>query len=260
MNIYKETIRKILTESDNSLLSIVTVGSIPRGNDDKLSDYDFLLIWDKKIKADSPEGACRMNNKKCGIRNFTYQDLEKRKWSQVEKFSFTHSIIEYDPKNLLPGLIKNKCVWEKGERVELFCKLLFELSYVSNVTDNYKGCWNERDELHYALERGQKIDSIYLALSFALKLIQIAIITDKSFLPPDKVCFSRWIKNISPTAFEIYEKTQNNINILTNPHPGNLKKFYQRYTKTILDSFERQERLPSDISVFRYNLVRKGGH
>ena len=128
MNEYDKILQKLITKSNKDLISVLNVGSHVRGDSDDLSDYDFILIWENLQNHIWQEGACRINGKKCGIRNITYHNLDNHNWTQLERHSFSFSKIEYDPNNLMQNIIKRKCMWEKDERLSLFCELLFELS------------------------------------------------------------------------------------------------------------------------------------
>jgi len=236
--------------------AVLSVGSVVRGCSDRLSDLDFVIVW-KRLKDNIwPEGACRVNGQKCGIRNTTFDSLSSRNWSQIERHAYSFAKIEYDPQNLMRALIKEKCVWQKGEKVNLFCEGLFKLSYVVNVVDNYKNCWNERDELEMAIARGQRLLALYLTTDFIYQILTLAIITDGAFIPSHKVCFSEWIRNISPRAYEIYQATMSNLELIKNPDVSKLKQFYRSYVQNLIESFESQERLPDNIMEHRNQIVR----
>ncbi len=108
--LYQKILNGFISEANSGLLSVVNVGSLVRGTDDFNSDYDFILIWDDLMNNIWPEGACRIEDFKCGIRNVTYNSLKQKEWSQLERHSYEHSKIEYDPKSIMSKLIEEKCI------------------------------------------------------------------------------------------------------------------------------------------------------
>ena len=102
-------------------LAVLNVGSLVRGNFDDLSDFDFILIWNDLANNPWPEGACRINGQKCGIRNVTFNSLQNKEWSQLERHAYSFATTESDPQNLAGPLMKEKCVWRKNERLDIFC-------------------------------------------------------------------------------------------------------------------------------------------
>jgi hypothetical protein len=237
-------------------LALLNVGSLARGNSDDMSDFDFIIVWNKPADITWQEGACRINGQKCGIRNVIYASLKDKPWSQIERHSYPLAKIEYDPLDLLPPLIREKCVWEKGERVDLFCEVMFKASYIVNIVDNYRNCWNERDELKMALGRGNMLDALYLTADFIHSILDLAIITDGAFVPPHKVSFSEWVKNISPRAYKLYRATMDNLDIIRNPDVNRLKQFYSPYVQGLITAFEAQEEVPENIMEHRNNIAR----
>lgn len=249
-------LERLVNKPRNKPLAVLNVGSLVRDNSDRLSDFDFVIIWNEIEDNIWPEGACRIDGQKCGIRNTTFGSLASREWSQIERHSYSFAKIEHDPQGLVEPIIKEKCVWRAGERIDLFCEFLFRISYIVNLTDNYKNCWNERNELEMAIARGQHLNALYLTADFIHSVLELAIITDKSFVPSHKVCFSEWVKNISPRAYEIYQATMSNLTIIQNPSVDGLKQFYKPYLSGLISDFEAEEKLPDNIMGHRNKVTR----
>lgn len=254
---YSRIVDKLLSMCNSNLVGMACVGSIARGNNDNLSDYDFVLIWENLNVLPWPEGAFRIKNNKLGIRNVVLSDLEQRRWSQIERHAFTYSKIEYDPENILPQLIKSKCIWYPKERLRLFCDFLFRISYITDHTKNYKNCWNDREELLLSKSRAQKLFSMYLVHQYICWLIKLALVTDRQFIPPEKVYLSPWVKNLSPRAYNIYKKATNKKNALLKPSIPTINKTFAEEVKKMIADFEKEAPLPADISQYRYMNIRR---
>lgn len=257
MKDYLQIAKKLQHESNDYLEGILVVGSIARGNNDSLSDYDFILIWEDKVSNKWPEGACRIEGIKCGIRNVSLKLLSQRQWSQIEKHSYSFAKIEYDKKEQIKELIYQKCVWESNERINLFCDLIFHASYIVNLTSNYRGCWNERDELNMAVIRNQPLLKLNLSLEYIKCLIQLAIISDYNFIPSEKVYLSDWIQNLSSTGHHIYELSKLHIDCLISGDILQLQTIFLDDIKKILAVFEEQETLPKNIMSYRNSIIRQ---
>ena len=254
---YEEIVKVILNSASSvDLISLVNVGSYARGNYDSLSDLDFILVWKNEKKYPLGEGVFKMQDVNIGLRNVSYNEMSSREWSQIERHSYSFTNINYDLDKQFSTLIKKKCIWYPNERLTLFCDNLFHLSYLVNITDNYKNCWNQRDELKMALKRGQGLFTDYLILEAVRYMINLSLIADNAFLPSNKVALSPWVKNLSPLARNIYNKANEYDHKLFGFDVHDLYSLFKDEVWTIIRKFELEEKLPSDILKYRYEQIR----
>ena len=244
-------IEQLITSEGENLLSIILVGSEARRDSDEYSDYDLVCVYETLRNPLFHEGTHLIKEKVFGFRNIPISFLEKKAFTQVQKHAYKHSKILYDSQGKLQELLKRKCVFEKKERLNLFCNYLVKLSYTYDVTNNYKNCWNSCDELKKSIARRRKIYTDVEKLHFLKYSIYLEFLVKKEFIPPDKVLFSSWSDKISPKIVELkklYESFDD---------PELFAKESSYIIQSIIEEFEKEEPLPEDIYQYRIKVTRQ---
>lgn len=241
---------------DDNLIGTVEVGSVGRKDNDDYSDIDVVFIYQERPSAPVlPEGVSLQEGKLIGARNIPYAFLKARTWSQVEKHAYTNSRLVFDREGVVRDLISEKAVWQQGERLRLFCDNLVKLSYIVNVTDNFKNCWNGCDELMSATARGNMQYASRLVHRFTRSFLNLGLLTDGLFLPPDKVVFSDWSRCAGKNTAVAYAKVSAHAPLPQDSHAIN--GIFHKETLGLVQEFDVCYGLPDDIYQYRIQEMRR---
>lgn len=253
MNKINEVVKEIQRHGQNNLYGILLVGSRGRKDFDIFSDYDLICIYKNTTNLLFSEGTSLIEGNIYGFRNVPYDYLANKNFNQIEKHAYVNSKILFDKNGKIKSLIRDKCIWNKNERLNLFCDYLVKLSYSYNIMSNYKNCWNYCKELEKALNRNNRIHTFLEIFDLMKYSIYLELLNKNIFIPPDKILFSKWTINKSYRIKRIQE-------LFLKYNEKNPIKFAEELrpiVSKIVKEFEIETTLPSNIYKYRLGVTRR---
>lgn len=130
LKIAKEYVKKI--SSNKGVIGVAVGGGLGRGHSDEFSDVDiFVYLTDKGYNKWSKNPPLRVGSFKRGkctvdieIFNFNKENNPKKSWKIEDRWERQSHFTLFDTNKKVEKLLKEKCVWEKGERQNLLKELL----------------------------------------------------------------------------------------------------------------------------------------
>ena len=245
-------IEEHLVRSYDDVRAIVLVGSRARSQYfDTNSDYDLVVVRKEKPSPAS-DGMFQLDGAWLGLRNPSYAGLARRSWSMLERHAYSHSKLVFDSVGDFEAVRSTKCVWSPGERLLLFCDELVKLSYHLDVTNNYKNCWNGREELLIAYNRGLDGFAENLRWEVLKHALRLSATTSEEFTPPDKALFSQWYADLCPVAASYALDPRSVIK----QDVENFRRSIGALVSNSIERFENSIVLPDNIYSFRTARTR----
>lgn len=141
LEIAKEYTNKI--SSNKGVIGVAVGGSLGRGHSDDFSDIDFYVYVDNKTfqrwkkKRPIKKGCHKYKGYEVETEIFNFDEEKKNKWLIQDRWERQHHFTLFDTNKKIENLIKQKCVWEKGEREELLKNLLHRSEWYLELHEDF---------------------------------------------------------------------------------------------------------------------------
>ena len=125
--------------SYDEVIGVAVGGGIVRGHSDSLSDIDLYIYlkpnvldkWHRKKgnKCPFPHGCHKWKGYELETEIYDYNEELEKKWCVEDRWERQYHKVLYDTQDKVKNLLKEKCVWENGERKRLFNQIIFRAGW-----------------------------------------------------------------------------------------------------------------------------------
>lgn len=191
------------------VVGIVFMGGLARGFADRFSDVDidvYLSVEDRKLKQTIRE-MCADEQKRSGIdvdlSIHFLGEFKKRKWTEIDRWDYSHALIVYDPKDEVKRLLDQKLQVPRDLWVKRIATCAEYLKWYCCPPKENVGTMAEA-----WIERGDLVSAHYCVTYAVDVLLRVIFALNKEFVPPQKwrIYYSYTLKWLPPNYKELFRE------------------------------------------------------